>query len=60
MPSLRQVFAGKKKNPVFPQPLLLQDLWEAAARFSAEIQGSDFMREMLRRHEATGRQGMMG
>ncbi len=60
MPSLRQVFSGKKKNPVFPQPLLLQDLWEAVARFSAEIRASDFMREMLRRHAAIGSKGMMG
>lgn len=60
MPSVRQLLSGAKKNPVFPRPLLLQDLWEAVARFSAEIRDSEFMQEMLRRHEAIGNKGMMG
>jgi predicted O-methyltransferase YrrM len=60
MPSFRQIFSGKKENPIYPRPLLLQDLWDAVARFSAEIRASDFMQEMFQRQAATGSKGMMG
>jgi len=35
-------------------------VWEAVARFTAEIRTSDFMAEMTRRRDAYGSQGLMG
>jgi predicted O-methyltransferase YrrM len=35
-------------------------VWEAVARFSAHIQKSEFMREMVRRRELQGSHGLMG
>src|SRR5947208_16475836 len=35
-------------------------MWDAVARFAAEIRTSDFMAEMIRRRDAYGSQGVMG
>jgi len=35
-------------------------IWDAVARFAAEIRTSDFMAEMIRRRDAYGSQGVMG
>jgi predicted O-methyltransferase YrrM len=35
-------------------------IWDAVARFAAEIRTSDFMAEMIRRRDAYGSQGLMG
>ena len=35
-------------------------VWEAVARFSAEIQKSEFMKDMTRRRDAYGSHGLMG
>jgi predicted O-methyltransferase YrrM len=35
-------------------------MWDAVARFAAEIRASDFMAEMIRRRDAYGREGAMG
>jgi predicted O-methyltransferase YrrM len=35
-------------------------MWDAVARFAAEIRVSDFMAEMIRRRDAYGSEGMMG
>ena len=35
-------------------------MWEAVARFAAEIRASDFMAEMIRRRHAFGSEGVMG
>ena len=35
-------------------------IWDAVARFAAEIRTSDFMAEMIRRRDASGSQGLMG
>ena len=35
-------------------------IWDAVARFAAEIRTSDFMAEMIRRRDACGSQGLMG
>ena len=35
-------------------------MWDAVARFAAEIRASDFMAEMVRRRDAFGSEGVMG
>ena len=35
-------------------------MWDAVARFAAEIRASDFMAEMIRRRDAFGSEGVMG
>jgi len=35
-------------------------MWDAVARFTAEIRASDFMAEMVRRRDAFGSEGVMG
>ena len=35
-------------------------MWDAVARFAAEIRGSEFMTEMIRRRDAYGSEGVMG
>jgi len=35
-------------------------MWDAVARFAAEIRASDFMAEMIRRRDAYGSEGVMG
>jgi predicted O-methyltransferase YrrM len=35
-------------------------MWDAIARFAAEIRASDFMAEMIRRRDAFGSEGVMG
>jgi predicted O-methyltransferase YrrM len=35
-------------------------MWDAVARFAAEIRASDFMAEMIRRRDAFGGEGVMG
>jgi predicted O-methyltransferase YrrM len=35
-------------------------IWDAVARFAAEIRTSDFMAEMIRRRDACGSEGVMG
>lgn len=35
-------------------------VWETVARFSAEVQRSEFMKEMVRRRDAHGSHGLMG
>ena len=35
-------------------------MWDAVARFAAEIRASDFLAEMVRRRDALGSEGVMG
>jgi len=51
---------AKKANQHEPFSMPLYGVWEAVARFAAEIRVSDFMAEMTRRCRAYGTQGMMG
>ena len=51
---------AKKANQSEPFPMPFYDVWEAVARFAAEIRSSDFMAEMTRRRDAYGSQGLMG
>ena len=61
MRALRGIWSkrkGAKPPDQFPMPFY--DLWGAVARFSAEIQKSEFMKEMVRRRDAHGGHRMMG
>ncbi len=48
--------ADKNKGGSMP----FYGIWDAVARFAAEIRTSDFMAEMIRRRDAYGSQGLMG
>jgi predicted O-methyltransferase YrrM len=50
----------KKTNPNDPLPMPFYGIWEAVARLSAQIQKSEFMKEMTRRRDAHGSHGIMG
>jgi hypothetical protein len=50
----------KKNNATDPLPMPFYGVWEAVARFSAQIQKSEFMKEMARRRDAHGSHGIMG
>jgi predicted O-methyltransferase YrrM len=61
MRALRKLWKKSRKSNVadsFPMPFY--GVWEAVARFAAHIQRSEFMREMIRRRDAHGSQGLMG
>ena len=47
------------QNDLSPSPSYY-GMWDAVARFSAEIRTSDFMAEMVRRRDAFGSEGVMG
>ncbi|HWN65253.1 MAG TPA: class I SAM-dependent methyltransferase [Candidatus Binatus sp.] len=51
---------AKKVNQHEPFPMPFYGVWEAVARFTAEIRTSDFMAEMTRRRDAHGSEGLMG
>jgi len=51
---------AKKANQYEPFSMPFYGVWEAVARFIAEIRTSDFMAEMIRRRDAYGSQGLMG
>src|SRR5258705_13871623 len=51
---------AKKANQHEPFSMPFYGIWEAVARFAAEIRTSDFMAEMTRRRDAHGSQGLMG
>jgi predicted O-methyltransferase YrrM len=61
MRGLRNILGRRKKtNPNDPFPMPFYSVWGAVARFSAQIQKSDFMKEMIRRRDAHGSHGLMG
>jgi predicted O-methyltransferase YrrM len=47
------------QNDLSPAPSYY-GMWDAVARFAAEIRASDFMAEMIRRRDAFGSEGVMG
>jgi predicted O-methyltransferase YrrM len=51
---------AKKANQSEPLSMPFYGVWEAVARFAAEIRASDFMAEMIRRRDAHGSAGLMG
>jgi predicted O-methyltransferase YrrM len=52
---------AKRKNQSEPSPSTsYYGMWDAVARFAAEIRVSDFMAEMIRRRDAYGSEGAMG
>ena len=52
---------AKGKNQGEPSfPASYYGMWDAVARFVAEIRTSDFMSEMIRRRDAHGSEGVMG
>ena len=51
---------AKKVNQHEPFPMPFYGVWEAVARFTAEIRTSDFMAKMTRRRDAHGSEGLMG
>ena len=61
MRALRKIWSRHKaSNPTDPFLTPLYGLWGAVARFSAEVQKSEFMKEMVRRRDAHGGHRMMG
>jgi predicted O-methyltransferase YrrM len=50
----------KATNLTNDYPMPFYGVWDAISRFSAQIQKSDFMREMIRRRDAHGSHGLMG
>jgi len=54
---LRQAKASKQEKIQAPS---YYGMWDAVARFAAEIRASDFMAEMIRRRDAFGSEGVMG
>jgi predicted O-methyltransferase YrrM len=51
---------SKKANQLESFTTPLYALWDAVARFAAEIRASEFMAEMIRRRDAYGSEGVMG
>jgi predicted O-methyltransferase YrrM len=51
---------AKKANQQEPFSMPFYGIWEAVARFTAEIRKSDFMAEMTRRRGGYGTEGLMG
>jgi len=51
---------ANKANQCEPVSTPCYGVWDAVARFVAEIQTGDFMREMIQRRDAYGSQGLMG
>src|SRR6266705_4829920 len=51
---------AKKANRSEPLSIPFFGIWDAVARFAAEIRTSDFMAEMIRRRDAFGSEGLMG
>jgi len=51
---------ARKANEREPFSMAFYGVWEAVARFAAEIRSSDFMAEMSRRRGAYGTHGLMG
>jgi predicted O-methyltransferase YrrM len=47
------------QNELSPTPSYY-GMWDGVARFAAQIRGSDFMAEMIRRRDAYGSEGAMG
>src|SRR2546430_7778409 len=62
MPVLRRPWwrRAKKANKNEGGSTPFYGIWDAVARFAAEIRTSDFMAEMIRRRDACGSQGVMG
>jgi predicted O-methyltransferase YrrM len=62
MPVLRRPWwrRAKKANKNEGGSTPFYGIWDAVARFAAEIRTSDFMAEMIRRRDAYGSQGLMG
>jgi len=54
---LRQAKASKQEKIQAPS---YYGMWDAVARFAAEIRASDFMAVMIRRRDAFGSEGVMG
>jgi len=50
----------EKTRQAHPSDISTHDLWERVAHFAAEIQKSEFMRDMSRRFEGPGCEGLMG
>ncbi len=62
MPVLRRPWwrRAKKANKNEGGSTPFYGIWDAVARFAAEIRTSDFMAEMIRRRDACGSEGVMG
>jgi predicted O-methyltransferase YrrM len=58
-PSLRRTSTDVKRNAP-PLSASFYGMWDAVARFAAEIRASDFMAEMIQRRDAYGSEGVMG
>jgi predicted O-methyltransferase YrrM len=58
-PSLWHTSTDVKQNAP-PPSASFYGMWDAVARFAAEIRASDFMAEMIRRRDAYGAEGVMG
>jgi predicted O-methyltransferase YrrM len=57
---MRNIFSKRKINRSRRMPKQLHDVWNVVASFSAQIQQSEFMEEMIRRRNAHGPDGTMG
>ena len=51
---------GRRRKQIEPFTLPFYGMWDAVAKFAAEIRTSAFMSEMMQRREARGGQGLMG
>jgi predicted O-methyltransferase YrrM len=62
MPAFSLPWRRRSKNPSQMESPATQfyAMWDAVARFSQEIRGSEFMAEMVRRRDAYGGEGVMG
>jgi predicted O-methyltransferase YrrM len=49
-----------KPNDIQASSTRFYAMWDAVARFAAEIRSSDFTAEMIRRRDAYGSEGAMG
>ena len=57
---MRSLFFRRKADPNRRMPKGLRGMWAEVGGFSAQIQESEFMEEMIRRRTAHGSHGVMG
>jgi predicted O-methyltransferase YrrM len=63
MPALSRPWWRRVEDTKQSEPLSSASyyaMWDTVARFAAEIRASDFMKEMIRRRDACGSEGVMG
>src|SRR2546430_16959292 len=51
---------ANKRNQIQAASTPFYTMWDAVARFAAEIRTGDFMAQMIRRRDAVGSEGAMG